>query len=175
MKFLQIVIIIILLRSVAHHAVALSTHAQFSQRDSHALLNQNGSDHECPSVWSEYNQVTHDCQCIQHISLLDCKGENVYASTRHILTYNSNKEIISAVRIRYIKHLEGYNLTMIKDGTIYYGGREGPFQTSNFSDLRSNDMLHPVQSASGLGILWRMWPSRVCIQSDKVYGQGKHS
>ena len=98
MKFLQIVVIIIL----SHHAVVLSTHAQFSQRHGHALLNQNRSDHECPSVWSEYNQVTHDCQCIQHIGLLDCKEENVYASTRHILTYDSiyTEGIISAVRVR---------------------------------------------------------------------------
>ena len=98
-------------------------------RDSHALLNQNSSDHECPSVWSEYNQVTHDCQCIQHIGLLDCKGENVYASTRHILTYDSTKGIISAVRVRYIKYLEGYNLTMIKDGTI------GILLPNNISEL----------------------------------------
>ena len=127
MKFLQIVVIIIL----SHHAVALSTHAQFSQRDSQALLNQNSSrsDHECPSVWSEYNQVTHDCQCIQHIGLLDCKGESVYADTRHILTYDPTKGIISAVRVRYIKYLEGYNLTMIKDGTI------GILLPNNISEL----------------------------------------
>ena len=125
MKFLQIVIIIIL----SHHAVAFATHVQFSQRDSRALSNQNSSDHECPSVWSEYNQVTHDCQCIQHISLLDCKGENVYANTRHILTFDSTKGIISAVRVRYIKYLEGYNLTMIKDGII------GILLPNNISEL----------------------------------------
>ena len=132
MKFLQIVILIILLRSVAHDVVALLTHTQFSQlRDSHALWNQNSSDHECPSVWLEYNQVTHDCQCIQHISLLDCKGENVYASTRHILTYDSTKGIVSAVRVRYIKYLEGYNLTITKDGST------GILLPNNISELNS--------------------------------------
>ena len=127
MKVLQTVVIIIL----SHHAVALSTHAQFSQRHGHALLNQNRSDHECPSVWSEYNQVTHDCQCIQHIGLLDCEGENVYASTRHILTYDSTEGIISAVRVRYIKYLEGYNLTVTKDGST------GILLPNNISELNS--------------------------------------
>ena len=66
MKFLQVVRIILLLQSVQpHHAVALSMYTQFSLRDSHALSNQNST--ECPSVWFEYNQVTHDCQCIDHL------------------------------------------------------------------------------------------------------------
>ena len=83
MKFLQIVIIL-LLQSVAHQAVALSMHVHFSQRDSRALLNQNST--ECPSVWFEYNQATHNCQCLAYL-FLNCEGENVYADTRHILTY----------------------------------------------------------------------------------------
>ena len=78
MKFLKVVIIILSqFQSVANHAVALSTHAQFSQRDSHALSNQNSSGHECPSVWFEYNQVTHDYQCIAYL-FLNCKGESVH-------------------------------------------------------------------------------------------------
>ena len=115
MKFLKVVIILLLqFQSAAHHAVALSTHAQFSQRDSHALLNQNSSDHECPSIWFEYNQITHDCQCIDHL-FLNCEGESMYADTRHILTYDSTRGIISAVKMRH-KYLEGYNLTVTKDG-----------------------------------------------------------
>ena len=127
MKFLQVVIII-LLQSVAHCAVSLSMQAQFSQRDSHALLNQNST--ECPSFWFEYNQVTQDCQCIQHLSL-DCEGENVYTDTRHILTYDSTRGIISAVKIRHIKYLEGYNLTVIKDGS------SGILLPNNISELNA--------------------------------------
>ena len=108
MKFLQVVIII-LLQSVAHHAVALSTYTPFSQRDSRALSNQNST--ECPSVWFE---VTHDCKCIDHL-FLNCEGESVYADTRHTLTYDSTREIISAVKIRH-KYLKGYNLT--KNGIL---------------------------------------------------------
>ena len=100
---------------MSHHAVALSMHAQFSQRDSRALSNQNSSDHECPSVWFEYNQATHDCQCIAYL-FVNCEGESVYADTRHILTYDSTREIISAIKIRH-KNLERYNLTVIKDGS----------------------------------------------------------
>ena len=115
MKFLKVVIIILLLQfqSVSHHAIALSMYAQFSPRDSHVLLNQNSSDHECPSVWFEYNQVTHDCQCIGYL-FVNCEGENVYADIRHILTYDSTRGIISAVKMRH-KYLEGYNLTVTKD------------------------------------------------------------
>ena len=99
MEFLTTVVrIILLLQSVTHHAVALSTHAQFSQRDSQALSNKNST--ECPSVWFEYNQVVHNCKCIDHL-FLKCEGESVYADTHHILTYDSTREIISAVNIRH--------------------------------------------------------------------------
>ena len=109
MKVLQVVRIILLLQSVAYHAVALPIYTQFSQRDSRALLNQNST--ECPAVWFK---VTHDCKCIDHL-FLNCEGESVYADTNHILTYDSNREIISAVKIRH-KYLEGYNLT--KNGIL---------------------------------------------------------
>ena len=109
MKVLQVVRIILLLQSVAYHAVALPIYTQFSQRDSRALSNQNST--ECPSVWFK---VTHDCKCIDHL-FLNCEGESVYADTNHILTYDSNREIISAVKIRH-KYLEGYNLT--KNGIL---------------------------------------------------------
>ena len=58
-KVLQVVRIMLLLQSVAYHAVALSMYTQFSQRASRALLNQNST--ECSSVWFK---VTHDCKCI---------------------------------------------------------------------------------------------------------------
>ena len=110
MKVLQVVRIILLLLSVQpHHAVALSMYTQFSLRDSHALSNQNST--ECPSVWFE---VTHECKCIDHL-FLNCEGESVYADTNHILTYDSTREIISAVKIRH-KYLKGYNLT--KNGIL---------------------------------------------------------
>ena len=128
MIFLQVVRIILLLQSVqAHHTVALSMYAQFSLRDSRALWNQNCS--ECPSVWFEYNQVTHDCKCIDHL-FLKCEGERVYADTRHILTYDSTREIISAIKIRH-KNLEGYNLTVIKDGS------RGIMLPNNITELNS--------------------------------------
>ena len=37
----------------------------------------------------------------------------MYADTRHILTFDSTRGIISAVKMRH----EGYNLTVIKDGS----------------------------------------------------------
>ena len=127
MKVLLVVRIILFLQSVAHHAIALSTHAQFSQRDSHALSNKNST--ECPSVWFEYNQITHDCICIDHL-FLKCEGESVYADTRHILTYDSTREIISAIKIRH-KNLEGDNLTVIKDGS------RGIMLPNNITELNS--------------------------------------
>ena len=130
MKLLKVVIIILLqFQSVAYHAVALSTYTQFSLRDSHVLSNQNSSGHKCPSVWFEYNQVTNDCQCIAYL-FLNCEGESVYADTRHIMTYDSTKRIISAVKMRH-KYLEGYNLTVIKDGST------GTLLPNNISELNS--------------------------------------
>ena len=40
----------------------------------------------------------------------------MYADTCHILTCDSTRRIISAVKIRH-KYLEGYNLTVTKDGS----------------------------------------------------------
>ena len=125
MKFLKVVIILLQFQSVTHHTVALSTHSQFS----HALSNQNSSGHECPSVWFEYNQVTHDCQCIAYL-FVNCEGESVYADTRHILTYDSTRGIISAFKMRH-KYLEGYNLTVTKDGST------GILLPNNISELNS--------------------------------------
>jgi hypothetical protein len=79
------------------------------------------------SVWFEYNQATHDCQCIEQI-FLNCEGEN--ADTRHILTYDSTRGIISALKtlVRH-KYLEGYNLTVTKDGST------GILLPNNISEL----------------------------------------
>ena len=129
MKFLKVVIILLQFQSVSHHAVALSMYAQFSPIDSHVLLNQNSSDHECPSVWFEYNQVTHDCQCIAYL-FLNCEGEIVYADTHQILTFDSTGGIISAFKMRH-KYLEGYNLTVTKDGST------GILLPNNISELNS--------------------------------------
>ena len=127
MKFLKVVIILLQFQSVAYHAVALSTHAQYSQRDSHALLNQNSN--ECPSVWFQYNQVTQDCECIAYL-FLNCEGEIVYADTHQILTFDSTGGIISAFKMRH-KYLEGYNLTVTKDGST------GILLPNNISELNS--------------------------------------
>ena len=121
---------LLLLQSVtflAHYAVATSMQAQCSQNliDSQALSHQNTT--ECPSVWFEYNQATHDCQCIGHL-FLNCEDEYMYADTRHILTYDSTKEKISAVKMRH-KYLEGYNLTVTKDGSY------GILLPNNISEL----------------------------------------
>ena len=102
---------------LAHHSVALSVHTQFSQADSQALPHHENNT-ECPSVWYEYNEVTHDCQCIG-LLFLKCEGENTYADTRHIFTYNSTRRIISAVKMRH-KYLKGYNLTVTKRWLIVY-------------------------------------------------------
>ena len=40
----------------------------------------------------------------------------MYVDTHHILTYDSTRGIISALKIRH-KYLEGYNLTVTKDGS----------------------------------------------------------
>ena len=110
---------------LAHYARASSMQAQFSQIDSQALSHQNTT--QCPSVWFEYNQVTHDCQCIGPL-FLNCEDDYVYADVGHILTYDSTKEIISAVEMRH-KYLEGYNLTMTKDGSY------GILLPNNISEL----------------------------------------
>jgi hypothetical protein len=128
MKLLQVVtIIILILSSTAHddHTVTLSMDTQFSQIDSYALSNQNST--ECPSVWFEYNQATHDCQC-RAPTFWNCEGDNVYTDTHSILTYDSTRGVISAVKIRH-KYLEGYNLTVTKDGS------SGILLPNNISDL----------------------------------------
>ena len=65
--------------------------------------------------WFDYSWVTHNCQCIGAL-FLKCEEETAFADTRHILTYDSNKGVISAVKMRH-KYLEGYNLTVTKDGS----------------------------------------------------------
>ena len=66
-------------------------------------------------MWFEYDQVTQDCQCIGQL-FFNCEGDIAYTDTHHIFTYNSNKEVISAVKMRHKYYLEGYNLTMMVDG-----------------------------------------------------------
>ena len=66
-------------------------------------------------MWFEYDQVTQDCQCIGQL-FLNCEGEIAHTNTHHIFTYNSNKEVISTVKMRHKYYLEGYNLTMMVDG-----------------------------------------------------------
>ena len=120
MKLLQLV----LLQFLAAHHVVLSMLTQFS--DSQNLSHRQNST-ECPSVWFDYSWVTHNCQCIGAL-FLKCEEETAYADIRHILTYDSNKGVISAVKMRH-KYLEGYNLTVTKDGSY------GILLPNNISEL----------------------------------------
>ena len=141
-----------LLQLLSLHAVVLSMPTQFSQLHCQILSCQNST--ECPSVWFEYNQATQDCQCIGPL-FLNCQGEIVYADTRHILTYDSNKEVISAIKMRH-KYLEGYNLTATKDGSY------GILLPNNISELnpymcdplnRKNYMCSDCKSGYGPAII----------------------
>ena len=123
-SILQLVLLQSMIVLAVHHAVVLSTCIQYSQLD---ISRQNSTVTECPSVWFEYNQATHNCQCIGALHL-NCEGEIAYADTRHIWTYDSNKGVISAVKMRH-KYLEGYNLTVTKDGSY------GILFPNNISDL----------------------------------------
>ena len=112
MNRLQLVLLLYMIALASLYDVVLSVHTQFSQLKSQTfnLLSQNSSG--CPSVWFV---ATHNCQCIKGLNL-NCEGEIAYTDTRHILTYDSNKEVISAVKMRH-KYLKGYNLTVTKDGS----------------------------------------------------------
>ena len=112
MNHLQLVLLPSMIALASLYDVVLSVHTQFSQLNSQTfnLLSQNSSG--CPLVWFA---ATHNCQCIRGLHL-NCEGEIAYTDTRHILTYDSNKEVISAIRIRH-KYLKGYNMTVTKDGS----------------------------------------------------------
>ena len=107
--------IIVLAHSVT--VATRSTYTQLFQQDSmgtgQILSHQNHT--ECPSVWFKYSQTTQDCQCIHFkpVSLI-CDDEYAYVDSPRILTYNSNKQIISSVKMRH-KYLPGYN-NMTKEG-----------------------------------------------------------
>ena len=72
---------------------------------------QNLSNHtECP-MWFNYSSATNDCQCFQ-LESLKCDNNYKHASVNPdlILTYNSNKGLISSIKIQH-QYLGGYNLT----------------------------------------------------------------
>ena len=71
--------------------------------------------------------ATHNCQCIGAL-FLNCEGEIAYADTPHILAYDSNKKVISAVKMRH-KYLKEYNWTVTKDGSY------GILLLNNISEL----------------------------------------
>ena len=105
-------------------------------------------------MWFDYSWVTHDCQCIGAL-FLKCEEETAYADTRHILTYDSNKGVISAVKMRH-KYLEGYNLTVTKDGSY------GILLPNNISELnqymcdplnRKNYLCSDCKSSYGPAII----------------------
>ena len=137
----------------AHDAVVLSMPTQFSQLHGQLLSHQNST--ECPSVWFKYDQATQDCQCIGSLFLNYCEGEIAYADTRHILTYDANKQIISAFKMRH-EYLEGYNLTLTNDGSY------GILLPNNISELnqymcgplnRKNYLCSDCKSGYGPGIV----------------------
>ena len=109
MNRLQLVLLPSMIALASLYDVVLLVHTQFSQLKSQTfnLSNQNSSG--CPSVWFA---ATHNCRDLH----LNCEGEIAYTDTRHILTYDFNKEVISAIKIRH-KYLKGYNVTVTKDGS----------------------------------------------------------
>ena len=109
---------------LANHAVVFSMN---TDQPCIQPLSYHENSTECLSVWYEYNEVTHDCQCVWWL-FLKCEGENTYADTRHIFTYDSTNKIISAVKMRH-KYLEGYNLTVTKNGSY------GILLPNNISEL----------------------------------------
>ena len=71
---------------------------------------QNLSNHtECP-MWFNYSSATNDCQCFQFESLKCDNYKHVSIDPDLILTYNSDKGLISSIQIRH-QYLGGYNLT----------------------------------------------------------------
>ena len=100
MNFLQVVTMFLLsMTLLANHTVAFTMNTDQQPLSHH----QNSTDPECPSVWYEYNEIAHDCQCIGLI-FLKCEGENTYADTRNIFTYDSTRRIISSVKMRQCGH-----------------------------------------------------------------------
>ena len=131
---LQSMIISIL---TAHYSAVLSIqyHTQRPQSmDGQTSLHE--SSMECSSMWFEYNQTTHNCQCIP--VFVACEGEIAYANTHLKLTYDSNKEVISAVKmsLRH-KYWVEYNSTVMKDGSY------GIVLPENISEL-NNYMCGPL-------------------------------
>ena len=151
---LQSMIILIL---AAHYSAILSIqyHTQRPQSmDSQTSLHENSM--ECSSMWFEYNQTTHNCQCIP--VFVACEGEIAYANTHLKLTYDSNKEVISAVKmsLRH-KYWEGYNLTVMKDGSY---GIALPQNISELNDYmcgplnRKNYLCSDCKSGYGPAIIF---------------------
>ena len=107
MNLSQLVLFQCLIAQVVHHTAASSMHniTQFPLR--HSKVDDNGT--ECPSVWYKYDLATQDCQCIPLLSLF-CDGEYANTDTKHTLTYNANKGVITEVRMRH-QNLQGYNIT----------------------------------------------------------------
>jgi hypothetical protein len=74
---------------------------------------QNPSEHlnhtECPMWFNYYSSATNNCQCFQFWPL---KCDDKYASVDpdQILTYDSHRGLILAIKIRHI-YLGGYNMT----------------------------------------------------------------
>ena len=112
MNRLQLVLLPSMIALASLYDVDFSGYTQFSQLDSQTSNLSNYNSTECLSVWFA---ATHNCQCIEAL-YLNCEGEIAYADTHHILTYDSNRGIISAVKMRH-KYLKGYNLTVTKDGS----------------------------------------------------------
>ena len=100
---------IILALTLALHGVTIPVNVSKSAPplNSTSLVHQNVT--MCPSVWYKYNHTVQECQCIPLMSL-DCEGEHAYTTTQSIVTYNSDKEVISATNARYTS-LSRYNTT----------------------------------------------------------------
>ena len=112
MNRLQLVLLPSMIALASLDDVVSPVHTRFSRLNSQTFNFFSHNSSGCPSVWFA---ATHNCQCIRDLHL-NCEGKITYTDTRHILTYDFNKEAISAIKIRH-KYLKGYNVTVTKDGS----------------------------------------------------------
>ena len=109
---LQLIYCVIAQRITAHASVTL---VQRLQRGSaiHSIPHQNYS--KCP-MWYNYSSATNACECFP-LWIMKCDGLNVFIHPGHMLTYDSQKNLISASSTHY-RHLDGYNVTNSMAGHI---------------------------------------------------------
>ena len=88
---------------------ASTTRVQRSQWGSaiHEIPYQNYT--VCP-IWYNYSSATNACECFP-LWMIQCNGVNVSIHSGQMLTYDLQKNQVSATQTNY-RHLDGYNVTM---------------------------------------------------------------